>query len=308
MRRVSLLCFVVLFASLISVNFAAQKDPLQGRWEGKVQAMQGERAAVVIFKKEGEKYIGTVSGGVPMPVQIKDVQMDGDNLTAKSEIQTPQATIPINYTFTLQGDKLTGKGELMFGTQPVTFTFELQRVSEDPAAQPSAQFQRNSQRGDRPLAEQPLQKQTIDYFVGQWSFKWTGRESAFWPGGQRTGTVTFVKKDQQTLESKTVAQSDQGAYQESATIRYDDATKTFTFSESLSNRLRLESTADWKSPLSIRFTYQPVKHNGQTLMLKRTIAVVSEHSFTVTEELSEDGSRFVRLGNAIFSKVANPAK
>jgi len=43
---------------------------------------------------------------------------------------------------------------------------------------------------------------------------------------------------------------------------------------------------------------------GQTLLLKRIISIVAGHSFTVTEELSENGGPFVRLGSAIYTRVA----
>ena len=66
--------------------------------------------------------------------------------------------------------------------------------------------------------------------------------------------------------------------------------------------LQIASKGDWTSPISIRFTVDPIKVKGQTLQLRRTIAVISAYSFTVTEELSEDGGPFVRLGQAIFSK------
>ena len=45
----------------------------------------------------------------------------------------------------------------------------------------------------------------------------------------------------------------------------------------------------------------PVKVKVQSLQLRRTISVVSAHSFTVAEELSEDGGPFVRLGGAVDS-------
>ena len=63
------------------------------------------------------------------------------------------------------------------------------------------------------------------------------------------------------------------------------------------------SKGDWTSPLVIRFTVDPIKVKNQTLRLRRTMTVISAHSFSVTEELSEDGGPFVRLGQAIFSKA-----
>jgi len=69
--------------------------------------------------------------------------------------------------------------------------------------------------------------------------------------------------------------------------------------------VQIKSTADWRSPIAIRFTMEPIKVKGQTVLLKRIISVVAAHSFTVTEELSEDNGPFVRLGSAIYSKVGS---
>lgn len=75
-----------------------------------------------------------------------------------------------------------------------------------------------------------------------------------------------------------------------------------SFSERLRG-LQITSKGDWTSPISIRFTVDPIKVKQQTLQLRRTIGIISAYSFTVTEELSENGGPFVRLGQAIFSKA-----
>ncbi len=85
-------------------------------------------------------------------------------------------------------------------------------------------------------------------------------------------------------------------------IGFDEATKMLSFSERLRG-LQITSKGDWSSPISIRFSVDPIKVKGQTLQLRRTIAVISAYSFSVKEELSEDGGPFVRLGQAIFSKA-----
>jgi hypothetical protein len=112
-----------------------------------------------------------------------------------------------------------------------------------------------------------------------------------------------LRPDGKTLDAKTVGKADGKPYTESAVITFDEATKMMTFSERLGNGMQVQSTGDWKSPISIRFTVEPIKAKGQTLALRRIISVVAGHSFTVTEELSEDGGPFVRLGSAIYTKV-----
>jgi hypothetical protein len=116
--------------------------------------------------------------------------------------------------------------------------------------------------------------------------------------------VTFTKRlDGKSVEGVTVGKHDGGAFKETVVITFDEATKMMTFSEKLANGVQLNSQGDWTSPISIRFTIAPVKAKGQTLQLKRIISIVAAHSFMVAEELSEDGGPFVRLGNAIYSRV-----
>ena len=85
-------------------------------------------------------------------------------------------------------------------------------------------------------------------------------------------------------------------------IGFDEATKMLRFSERR-RELQITSKGNWSSPISIRFSVDPIKVKGQTLQLRRNVAVISAYSFSITEELSEDGGPFVRLGQAIFSKA-----
>jgi hypothetical protein len=159
----------------------------------------------------------------------------------------------------------------------------------------------NQQR--RPRAQQPQQVQSLDYFAGKWSFKYIGRESALWPA-PREGVVTFKKRaDGKSIESVTEAESDGKAFKETSLITFDEASKILTFREKLASGIVLNSKGDWSSPLSIRFEIEPVRVRGQKLQMRRNVSVVAPHAFRVTEELSEDGGPFVRLGSAVFSKI-----
>jgi hypothetical protein len=133
-----------------------------------------------------------------------------------------------------------------------------------------------------------------------------GRESAFGAGGRQERVTTFkLAADGKTLESKTEWKSDEGSYQESALITFDESSKILTFAERRGD-LKITSKGDWTSPLAIRFTIDPVKVKNRTLQLKRTISIISAFSFTIVEELSEDGGPFIRLGQGTFSKVITP--
>ncbi|HKP84589.1 MAG TPA: hypothetical protein VJZ26_00750 [Blastocatellia bacterium] len=302
MRRLFIICGFMLLIQLLAAPVPAQQEKLVGRWEGKVHAPQGELPTTLTFKKDGEVLTGTMPGMRPgTELQLKDIKVDGNKITAKADVETPQGGLTINYAFTLEGDTLNGQGAADFGGQSFTFDINLKRATGAAASAPATE-QPQAQQRPRGVP-QPQQKQSIDYFVGQWSYKYIGRESAFGPA-PRDCEVTFTKRpDGKSVEGVTQCKHDGGAYKDTSVIVFDEATKMMTVNEKLGSGPSLNSRADWTSPISIRFTIDPVKVKGQSLQLRRTITVVSAHSFTVAEELSEDGGPFVRLGNAVVTRV-----
>jgi hypothetical protein len=304
----------ILLIQFPAYSVLAQQDKLEGRWEGKVQTVQGERSTTVIFKKEGAGYTGrTPSMRAGQEILIKEIKIDGEKVTAKADVDTPQGSVTINYTFTLAGETIKGEGAVDFGGQSFTFDINLKRVSNDTAGpldsqsqtqtQAQSQTQAGSQQRSRTSIAQPQQKQSIDYFAGQWSFKYIGRESALWPA-PREGVVTFTKRaDGKSVEGAMEGRSDGNQFKETSVITFDEGSKMLTFSEKLASGVVLNSKGDWTSPISIRFNIEPVKVKGQTLQLRRTISVIAAHTFTIAEELSEDGGPFVRLGSAVFTKA-----
>jgi hypothetical protein len=301
MRRALIFVSIVLLVQASAFG-RTQQDKLEGRWAGTVDGLQGQQPAVATFKKEGDKYTGSVSGLRPgADAILKEINLDGDKVTAKTEVDTPQGNVVVSYAFVVQGETLKGKGEAEFGGQTYTFTFDLKRGGEMPAGAAAGPPAQPPARREVP---QPQQKQSISYFVGEWSYSWIGRESALGPA-PREGAATFtLRPDGKSLDVRTVGKSDGTSFNESAVITWDEGTKMLTFSEKLANGIQVQSKGDWRSPISIRFTVDPIKVKGQTLQLKRIISVVAAHSFTVTEELSENGGPFVRLGSAVYTKVA----
>ncbi|MEK7830303.1 MAG: hypothetical protein AAB401_04410 [Acidobacteriota bacterium] len=302
MRRLVIVGAAMLLIQLLAVSALAQAK-LEGRWVGKIKSIQGERDANASFKKEGDQLTGTISGVRPgQDVALKDIKVDGDKVTAIAEVETPMATIVINYKFTLAGDTLNGQGSLEFSGNAITFDVELKR--DTGAAAPAAgSAATQAPRPQRPTVEQPQQKQSIDYFVGKWSFKFIGRESAVGPA-PREGLVVFTKRaDGKSVDGVVTGTTDGKPYKETLVLTFDDAGKKLTSSEKLAIGVQVNGIGDWTSPISIRFTPVAIKAKGQTVQLRRTISIIAAHSFAVTDELSEDGGPFVRLGNAVFSKA-----
>ncbi len=302
MKRSINLSLTILFLQCFAVLVFAQNN-LSGTWEGKLVSPLGERPTTATFKQEAGVYTGTMIG-LRGEMKLKDIKFDGDKFTAKSEIESPQGAIVIDYKFVLQGDALKGTGATNFAGNDVTLEIDLKRAAAAATTAPAdpSQAARPVPRAQRVQIGQPQQKQTIDYFVGEWSFKFIGRESAY-GSAPREGKATFTKRPDGKSVSGTIAgQSDSKPYKETSIITFDEATKKMKFDEKLSTGLKLQSEGDWSSPIAIKFTIPPMKVKGQSLQLKRTISIVSPHSFSVLEELSENGGPFVRLGNAIFSK------
>ena len=306
MTRITIGFAVILILLIPAIPAGAQQDPLQGRWEGTVQSIQGERAARAIIKKEGDIYTGSITG-IRGDVAVKEIKLDGETLTAKSQIDTPQGSIAVTYQLVLKGETLKGKGEVDLGGQVFGFDLDLKRVSLDtstppPTTQatpaPPAGQQPAQQRRDVP---QPTQKQSLEYFLGQWKFKWYGRESPLGPGAPTEGTITYT----QLVEGKFAESRSEGpektAYR--SVIGYNDQKKMLAVFERLANGIEIISMGDWTSPIAIRFDVAPIKVKGQVLRLRRTISIVAAHSYTVVEELSIDGGPFQRLGNGLFTRT-----
>ncbi len=293
---------MLLLASTIGL---AQQDRLQGRWEGIVQSLQGERQVQATFKKETAGYTGTITG-LRGDLAFKEVKLEGDKVIATAEVESPQGNIVIRYEFTLQGESLKGKAEAEFGGQSFSFNYDLKRVGELTAAGAPSQApaQQPEQQRRRESVPQPVQPQTLNYFVGQWKFKWLGRESPLSPGGPREGVATFTPiLDGKYLECRIEGKSEGGSYTELAYVTFDPEKKQLTFFEQRSNGVAGLSVGDWSSPVGIRFKVTPVRVAGQNFELRRTISVVAAHSYTLVEEMSVDGGPFQRLGNALFTKV-----
>lgn len=304
MRRVVIAGAAVLLIQLLTGSVLAQAK-LEGRWVGKVKSIQGERDANATIKKDGDNYTGTISGIRPgQDVALKDIKLEGDKVTAIAEVETPMATIVINYKFTLAGDTLNGQGSLDFNGNAFSFDVELKRdTGSAPAAAAPAQGQAPTPRQQRATVEQPQQKQSIDYFVGKWSFKFIGRESAIAPA-PREGIVVFTKRaDGKSVDGVVTGTADGKPYKDTLALTFDEATKMLATVEKLGSGVQINGTGDWTSPISIRYAPVTVKVKGQTLQLRRTVSVIAGHSFSITDEVSEDGGPFVRLGNAVYSKA-----
>lgn len=61
-------------------------------------------------------------GMPPMESSISDVMVDGSSLTFTRSLTTPQGPMELSYSFTAEGDAITGSANSSFGAIPVNGT------------------------------------------------------------------------------------------------------------------------------------------------------------------------------------------
>ena len=158
--------------------------------------------------------------------------------------------------------------------------------------------------GRRGTPPQPTPQQGVEYFVGSWTFTYTGRESPI-SSGPRHGTMTFSRKGAgNVLDVLTEGQIEGGSpFKETGTFAWSEAEKVMTITERLSNGTEVTTLGNWSSPITIRAESRAVPAGGQSVRIRRVYSILSAQSFTVAEEISIDGGAFQRLGTGQFSKA-----
>ena len=105
-------------------------DPV-GTWEFSYEIGGQARTSTLMVKKEGDKFVGTMSWADQKDEKIKDPKFKDGKLTFSAERKLMDDTIPIEYTLTIEGDKLKGKGAAEFGGQKQEFDIEGKREKKE---------------------------------------------------------------------------------------------------------------------------------------------------------------------------------
>ena len=119
---------VMLVLGLCGLARAADEkaDPV-GTW--KIEYMIGDlqRTADLTITRDGDKLAGTMSWPDQKETKLKDVKLKDGTLTFSGVRKFMGNEIPIDYTLTVDGDKLKGKGAAEFGGQKQEFDIEGKR-------------------------------------------------------------------------------------------------------------------------------------------------------------------------------------
>jgi Amidohydrolase family len=96
----------------------AAKVTLDGSWTMVTQSPQGNTDSKLTFKKDGSGFSGTISGGrLPGPTDLKDVTLDGANLSFNYSITFGSNTMKVTVEAAIDGDSFKGTSSVgQFGT------------------------------------------------------------------------------------------------------------------------------------------------------------------------------------------------
>ena len=102
-----------------------------GTWQCEYEIGGQKRTSTLTLKKEGDKFVGTMSWPDQKDAKIKDPKFKDGKLTFSAERKLMGNTIPIEYTLTIDGDKFKGKGAAEFGGEKREWDIEGKREKKD---------------------------------------------------------------------------------------------------------------------------------------------------------------------------------
>ncbi|WP_435008648.1 hypothetical protein P12x_005859 [Tundrisphaera lichenicola] len=105
-------------------------DPV-GTWNCEYEIGGEQRTSTLEIKKDGDKFTGTMSWANQKDEKLKDLKFKDGKMTFSAVRKIMDREIPIDYTLTVEGDKLKGKGEVEVGDRTQEFEIEGKREKKD---------------------------------------------------------------------------------------------------------------------------------------------------------------------------------
>ena len=102
-----------------------------GTWQCEYEIGGQKRTSTLTLKKEGDKFVGTMSWPDQKDEKIKDPKFKDGKLTFSAERKLMDNTITVEYTLTIDGDKFKGKGAAEFGGEKREWDIEGKREQKD---------------------------------------------------------------------------------------------------------------------------------------------------------------------------------
>lgn len=102
-----------------------------GTWKLEYEIGDQQRTATLTITKDGDKLAGTMNWPDQKDAKLKDVKLKDAELTFSAERVLGENKIPIDYKFTIDGDKLTGKGTVEIGGGKTEFDITGKREKKE---------------------------------------------------------------------------------------------------------------------------------------------------------------------------------
>ena len=105
-------------------------DPV-GTWKCEYEIGGMKRTSSLTIKKDGDKLAGTMSWPDQKDEKLKDPKFKDGKLTFSAVRKFMDNEIPIDFTFTIDGDNLKGKAAAEFGGQKQEYDMNGKREKKD---------------------------------------------------------------------------------------------------------------------------------------------------------------------------------
>ncbi len=109
---------------------ADEKANPVGTWKCEYEIGGQKRTSTLMVKKEGDKFVGTMSWADQKDEKLKDPKFKDGKLTFTADRKIMDNTITVEYTLTIDGDKFKGKSASEFGGQKQEWDIEGKREKE----------------------------------------------------------------------------------------------------------------------------------------------------------------------------------
>ena len=119
MKTILSIVLVLGFCGL-AVTQGEKADPV-GTWKCEYKIGDQQRTSELTIKKDGDSFAGTMNWPDQKDEKLNNVKFKDGILTFSAVRKFMDNTIPIDYTLTINGDELKGKGVAEFGGEKQEF-------------------------------------------------------------------------------------------------------------------------------------------------------------------------------------------
>ena len=109
---------------------AADKVEPVGKWKCEYAIGDQKRTSTLTIKKDGDKLAGTMSWPNQKETSLKDLKLKDGTLTFSAVRKIQENEITVEYSLTIDGDKLKGKGAVDVGGEKRPFDIEGKREKD----------------------------------------------------------------------------------------------------------------------------------------------------------------------------------